>query len=167
MCFEGWFRAGMPGLRVVCLGVIPRGTVLVGWASARTSHCITAGRTVCFEGWFRAGMPGLRVVCLGVIPRGTVLVGWASARTSYFITAGRTVCFEGWFRAGMTRGTKVGWVRQIDFSSLKNIVFLQYGAEQECSGYIFVLGVRIAGITCLVSRVIAVSVNLTVAGHQR
>ncbi len=25
----------------------------------------------------------------------------------------------------------------MDSSSLKNIVFLQYGAEQECSGYIF------------------------------
>ena len=44
-------------------------------------------------------------------------------------------------RAFLTRGTKVGWGRQTDFSSSKNIVFLQYGAEQECSGYIFVLGV--------------------------
>jgi hypothetical protein len=70
-------------------------------------------------------------------------------------------------RAFLMRGTKVGWVRQIDFSSLKNIVFLQYGAEQECSGYIFFPGVRFAGSTCLVSRVIAVSVPLTVAGHQR
>ena len=26
----------------------------------------------------------------------------------------------------------------MDSSSLKNIVFLRYGAEQECSGYIFV-----------------------------
>jgi hypothetical protein len=43
--------------------------------------------------------------------------------------------------AFLTRGTKVGWGRQIDFSSSKNIVFLRYGAEQECSGYLFVLGV--------------------------
>jgi len=42
----------------------------------------------------------------------------------------------------MTRGTKVGWGRQIDFSSSKNIVFLRYGAEHECSGYLFVLGVK-------------------------
>jgi hypothetical protein len=44
--------------------------------------------------------------------------------------------------SGMTRGTKVGRGRQIDFSSSKNIVFLRYGAEQECSGYLFVLGVK-------------------------
>ena len=51
--------------------------------------------------------------------------------------------------AFLTRGTKVGWGRQIDFSSSKNIVFLRYGAEQECSGYLFVLGVRNARATFL------------------
>jgi hypothetical protein len=36
----------------------------------------------------------------------------------------------------MTSRTKVGWGRQVAFSSSKNIVFLRYGAEQECSGYL-------------------------------